>query len=66
MARPGPSIRRRTKNSLQHDVPLSKEAVAVLDRRKRIAERDLVFGARGGPFSGWSKAKAQLDERITA
>jgi integrase len=55
----------RTKNGLPHDVPLSREAVAVLDRCRRIAERDLVFGLRGGPFSGWSKAKAQLDGRIT-
>ncbi|XIA65144.1 tyrosine-type recombinase/integrase [Bradyrhizobium sp. TZ2] len=54
----------RTKNGLPHDVPLSKQAIAVLDHCPRKAERDLVFGVRGGPFSGWSKAKAQLDERI--
>jgi integrase len=56
----------RTKNGLPHDVPLSEQAVAVVDRCHRRAERDLVYGIRGGPFSGWSKAKAQLDARITA
>ena len=26
--------------------------------------RDLLFGSRAGPFSGWSKAKAELDARM--
>ena len=54
----------RTKNGLPHEVPLSKQAIAVLDNCNRRADRDLLFGMRGGPFSGWSKAKAQLDQRI--
>jgi integrase len=56
----------RTKNGLAHDVPLSGQAVAALDRCHRLADRDLVFGIRGGPFSGWSKAKAQLDAHVAA
>jgi integrase len=28
--------------------------------------RDLIFGARRGPFSGWSNCKTRLDERIAA
>jgi integrase len=56
----------RTKNGLPHDVPLSAQAVAALDRCPRRGDRDLVFGLRAGSFSGWSKAKFQLDARITA
>jgi integrase len=54
----------RTKNSRPHEVPLSLQAVTALDRNLRRADRDLVFGTRAGPFSGWSKAKAALDKRI--
>ena len=59
----------RTKNGLPHEVPLSAPALAVLRglrRRKDTGdERDLVFGSRDGPFSGWSKAKSALDARLT-
>jgi integrase len=44
--------------------PLSDEALAILDGVKRRKGRDLVFGRRAGGFSGWSKAKAELDSRI--
>jgi integrase len=52
----------RTKNSRPHDVPLSELAVAELKTQPVIAGRDLVFGTGEGGFSGWSKAKAELDE----
>jgi len=54
----------RTKNRRAHLVPLSDEALAILDGVKQRKDRDLVFGRRAGGFSGWSKAKAELDSRI--
>jgi integrase len=53
----------RTKNSRPHDVPLSAQALAVLDEIEEDDERDLIFGYGEGGFSGYSKAKAALDER---
>ena len=52
----------RTKNHRPHDVPLSTAALESVTDQPRIAGRDLVFGAGEGGFSGWSKAKAALDE----
>ena len=54
----------RTKNGLPHEVPLSIGAQAILTSRTRREGRDLVFGAGGGPFSGWSNCKSALDLRI--
>lgn len=54
----------RTKNGRPHEVALPLQAVAMLTARKRVEDRDLVFGARVGPFSGWSLAKARLDAAI--
>jgi integrase len=55
----------RVKNGRTHLVPLAQPALAVLDARRRPREpRDLVFGRGDGPFSGWSKSKVQLDQRI--
>lgn len=54
----------RTKNSLPHIVPLAPEAVALLKGVKRRGDRELLFGRSVGGFSGWSKAKAELDARI--
>jgi integrase len=54
----------RTKNGLPHEVPLSSEAEGILSTIARREERELVFGSREGPFSGWSNAKAALDERL--
>jgi len=59
----------RTKNRREHVVPLSDSALALI--AVSPSQRDYVFG--DGPrrkgdrqrgFSGWSKAKAALDERI--
>ncbi|SEE28090.1 protein of unknown function [Rhizobiales bacterium GAS191] len=55
----------RTKNGLPHEVPLSSEAAAILSGIEKRDERKLVFGSREGPFSGWSKAKAALDGRLS-
>jgi integrase len=53
----------RTKNGRPHVVPLSDEAIASLPARPNEV-REFVFGRRGTGFSGWSKAKAELDARI--
>ena len=53
----------RTKNDRPHVVPLS-EAIGLLPLAR--VERDLVFGRGAGGFSGWSKAKSELDARIAA
>ena len=54
----------RTKNGLPHDVPLSLAVLDILRPISKRADRDLVFGAGDGPFSGWSKSKSALDGRI--
>jgi integrase len=59
---------KRTKNSLTHEVPLSDPALAIVRqaiKRERIAGHDLIFGETGRGFSGWSKAMAALDKRIS-
>jgi integrase len=56
----------RTKNGLPHDVPLSPPAVEILRALSWRDGRNLVFGARGGPFQGWSNAKTALDRRLSA
>lgn len=56
----------RTKNARTHDVPLASQAVGILRTVERRDGRALVFGSRNGPFSGWSKAKASLDARMSA
>lgn len=52
----------RTKNNRQHELPLSRQARAVLERQSK--RRDQVFGIGQGGFSGWSDAKAALDLRL--
>jgi integrase len=57
---------RRTKNGRAHIVPLSDEAMVILQDVPRGEARDLVFGRGAGGFSGWAKAKADLEGRIAA
>jgi integrase len=52
---------KRTKNSRSHDVPLSPQAVAVLDEAPKRVGRAYVFGQGEGSFSGFSKAKQAMD-----
>jgi integrase len=54
----------RTKNHRPHIVPLSAEAMEVLPQRPN--DRTMVFGRLGTGFSGWSKAKAELDQTIVS
>jgi integrase len=52
----------RTKNSRPHDVPLSPQALAVLDDHPERVGREYIFGDGEGGFSGFSKAKERLDD----
>lgn len=55
----------RTKAGIEHVVPLSPAAFAILKARKARDGSDYVFGRGGqGGFSGWSKAKAALDKKL--
>jgi integrase len=61
----------RTKNKRMHVVPLSAPALAIIQAQPQRAlvngkPRELVFGSGAAGFSGWSKAKAQLDSRLKA
>lgn len=61
----------RTKNRRQHQVPLSNAALAILAAQPRRLNaagtpRDFVFGTAERGFSGWSKCKERLDQRIAA
>jgi integrase len=61
--------RERTKNGLAHEVPLSNMAIGILEAailREGREGRDRIFGEgdAGHGFSGWSKAKSALDDRI--
>jgi integrase len=54
----------RTKNGKPHVIPLSTEAMACLPLRPS-ERREYIFGRHGrSGFSGWSKSKSGLDERI--
>ena len=55
---------RRTKNSRAHIVPLDSEALALLQGASKRVGREFVFGVGAGGFGGWSKSKAELDDRI--
>ncbi len=54
----------RTKNNRQHDVPLSGPARAVLDDAPKTTGRALVFGEGVGGYSGWSRSKERLDDKL--
>lgn len=54
----------RTKNKLPHEVPLSDQALAIVNGLPVREDRALVFGTGKGGFSGWACAKAALGERI--
>jgi integrase len=54
----------RTKNHRAHIVPLSAPALAILQSIEHDADDKFVFGRYKGPFSGWSKAKEELNEQL--
>jgi integrase len=53
---------RRTKNGRPHTIPLSPLAFAIL--KSMEGDGEFIFGRCDGPFSGWSKSKADLDEIV--
>ena len=57
----------RTKNRLPLELPLSRQALAILAEFPELPKRPYLFG-RGGrtPFSGWSRCKERLDDRIAS
>ena len=52
----------RSKNGLPHMLTLPSLAAGLLPRRE--GDRELIFGDGEGPFSGWSRCKQRLDNRI--
>jgi integrase len=56
----------RTKNRRQHEVPLSRQAKAILERQPKRKGRDFIFGIGELGFSGWSDCKARLDQALLA
>ena len=52
----------RTKNNTEHQIPLSDVALATLRGLAPREDRDFVFGLGRGGYSGWSKAKRELDK----
>jgi len=55
----------RTKNGRPHDVPLPDQAMNIIRSIPRRERRDMCFGDGAGPYSGWSRAKAKLDRRMS-
>jgi integrase len=49
----------RTKNGIEHQIPLSNSALAILNSCFR--HRDLVFGLGQNGFAAWSRHKPELD-----
>jgi integrase len=54
----------RTKNNLEHEIPMSDAVREILESRDQKDGRNLVFGEGKGPFAGWSNAKEALDTRL--
>jgi integrase len=53
----------RTKNGRRHELPLSSQALAIIDRQPRRNASALLFSDSRG-FNDWDKAKQRLDERL--
>jgi integrase len=59
----------RTKNSIAHVIPMSNAVMQILKARyddENRGDRQFVFGLRDSGFGGWSKAKTELDKRLSA
>ena len=52
----------RTKNGRQHELPLSTQALAILERQPHRNSSEFVFGERG--FNVFGRAKQELDQRL--
>ncbi len=54
----------RTKNKRAHSIPVSGGVRAILEAQHRQDGRDFVFGRGQGGFSGFSRCKERLDEKL--
>jgi integrase len=54
----------RVKNRRPHVVPLAPLARVIVDGQEKKSGRDMIFGRGVGGFSGWSRCKERLDEKI--
>jgi integrase len=54
----------RTKNGRDHVLPLSGIAAEIIAQQPKREGRDLIFGIADGAFSGWSRCRRRLDQRI--
>ena len=54
----------RTKNGKPHEVPIGRQAVEILRSQPRVEGKATLFGLTKNGFSGWSKCKERLDQRI--
>jgi len=54
----------RTKNKHEHIIPMSGPVITILKFRKRLLDRDLVFGSGRGGYQGWSASKEALDAQL--
>jgi integrase len=54
----------RTKNGRAHDIAMTGMVRDLLQSQKQVEDRPFVFGRGDGGYSGWSKSKERLDERI--
>jgi integrase len=52
----------RTKNGRAFELPLSSQALAVIERQPRRNSSDFIFAERG--FNDWDRCKARVDLRI--
>jgi integrase len=53
----------RTKNKRQHELPLSRQALAIIERQPRRNSSAFLFSDVKG-FRNWDAAKARLDQRL--
>jgi integrase len=53
----------RTKNHRQHEVPLSRQALVILERQPRRNSSEFLFSDTRG-FKNWDAAKARLDRKL--
>jgi integrase len=51
----------RTKNSQQHELPLSRQALTILERQPHRNSSDYLFGERA--FNNWDRCKQEVDRR---
>lgn len=59
-----PGLTGRSKNKQKFRLPLSTQALAIIDSLDEREESEFVFGRGKGGFSGWSNCKERFDETV--